>query len=141
MVLKTQSPLVKAGLGIQKKLHCQFAVDHKGPNMTVEWHGQYRGERSRLFSHSSRTKRVEGSGVDLKSIAGGDASYTIPYTKTSSEGSYICSVSVVPVFASVEIKLHIEGEEETCAMCHSFGIKARLTVTEMFCLNSLKNVS
>lgn len=108
MVIKTQTPSVKAGLGSQQKLHCQFAIDHKGPNITVEWHWQHRGERIQLFSHTSRSGKTQGTGVGLKSLAGGDASYTLPFTKMSSEGSYICSVSVNPLFVSLDISLHIE---------------------------------
>lgn len=111
--MKTQTPSLKAGIGVAKKLHCQFAVDHKGPNMTVEWNAQFHGERRQLFSHTGRTGHIEGRGVDLKSLAGGDASYTIPYTKATSKGSYICSVFVSPVFASVDISLQIEGKEIT----------------------------
>lgn len=109
--MKTQTPSLKAGIGVAKKLHCQFAVDHKGANMTVEWNAQFHGERRQLFSHAGRTGHIEGRGVDFKSLAGGDATYTIPYTKTTSKGSYICSVSVPPVFASVDISLLIEGKE------------------------------
>lgn len=112
MVVKTQTPSMKAGIGLSKKLNCQFAVDHKAPNMTVEWIAQFHGERRQLFSHTSRTGHIEGRGVDLKSLAAGDASYTIPYTKATSKGSYICSVLVSSVFASVDINLQIEGEEE-----------------------------
>lgn len=113
MVIKTESPSVKAGLSSKQKLHCQFALDHKGPNITVEWYWQYRGERTRLFSHTSRTGQTQGTGVGLKSLAGGDASYTIPFTKMSSEGTYICSVLVNPLFASLDINLRIEGKEES----------------------------
>uniref|UniRef100_A0A3Q3Q7A3 Ig-like domain-containing protein n=1 Tax=Monopterus albus TaxID=43700 RepID=A0A3Q3Q7A3_MONAL len=88
------TPSVKAGLGSQQKLHCQFAVDHKGPSFTVEWH--------------RRSGQTQGTGVGLKSLAGGDASYTVPFTKMTSEGTYICSVSVIPLFANLDINLHIE---------------------------------
>ncbi|XP_044057799.1 tapasin-related protein [Siniperca chuatsi] len=108
MVIKTQSPSVKAGLGSQLKLPCQFAVDHQRPDVTVEWHWQRRGERIALFSHASRSGKTEGTGVGLKSLAGGDASYTLPFVKMSSEGTYICSVSVTPLFASLDISLQIE---------------------------------
>ncbi|XP_075956341.1 tapasin-like [Anarhichas minor] len=108
MVIKTQSPSVRAGLGSQQKLHCQFAVDHKAPNVTVEWHRQHRGERTRLFSYNGRTGRSEGSGVGQRSLAGGDASYSLPFAKMTSEGTYICSVSVIPLFVSLDISLHIE---------------------------------
>lgn len=111
-MVKSQSPQIKSGIGLSKKLHCQFAVDHKGSNMTLEWIAQFHGERRQLFSHTSQTGHVEGRGVDLKSLAAGDATYTIPYTKATSTGSYICSVSVSPVTASVNINLEIEGEQE-----------------------------
>ncbi|KAM7399774.1 hypothetical protein PAMP_019019 [Pampus punctatissimus] len=108
MVIKTESPSVKAGLGSQQKLHCQFSLDHKGPDVTMEWYWQHQGERTRLFSHNSRSRQTQGTGVGLKSLAGGDASYTLPFTKMSSEGTYVCSVSVMPLFASLDISLHIE---------------------------------
>ncbi|XP_069003509.1 tapasin-like [Embiotoca jacksoni] len=108
MVIKTQSPAVKAGLGSQMKLHCQFGIDHRGPNVTVEWHWQQRGERKKLFGHTSRSGKTEGTGVGLKALAGGDASYTLPFTKMSSEGTYICSVAVNPLFVSLDINLHVE---------------------------------
>ncbi|XP_071327680.1 tapasin-related protein [Trachinotus anak] len=108
MVVKTQTPSVTAGLRAQQKFHCQFALDHKGPNITVEWHFQHRGERNKLFSHNSRSGQTEGSGVGMKSLAGGDATYTLPFTKMSSEGTYICSVTVNPLFTSLDINLHIQ---------------------------------
>ncbi|XP_070685273.1 tapasin [Pempheris klunzingeri] len=108
LVIKTQSPSVRAGLGSQQKLHCQFAVDHKGPNVSVEWHWQQRGERTTLFSHSSRSGSTQGTGVVLRGLTGGDASYKLPFTKMKSQGTYICSVSVIPLFASVDISLHVE---------------------------------
>ncbi|XP_039986194.1 tapasin-related protein [Xiphias gladius] len=108
LVIKTQSPSVRAGLSSQQKLHCQFDLDHRGPNVTVEWHRQHRGEKTRLFSHSSRSGQTQGTGVGLKRLAGGDASYTLPFTKMSSEGTYICSVSVNPLLASLDINLQIE---------------------------------
>lgn len=114
MVVKTASPSVKVRLGVQQKLHCQFALDHRGPNITVEWHWQYRGERVRLFSHTSRSGQTDGTGVKLKSLADGDASYTVPFTKMTSEGTYICSISVNPLFASMDISLEIEGEAGKC---------------------------
>lgn len=117
MVIKTLTPSVKAGLGTQQKLHCQFAVDHRGPKVTVEWHWQQRGDRTKLFSHSSRSGQTQGTGVGLRSLAGGDASYTLPFAKMNSEGKYICSVSVTPLFASLDISLHIEGEEESKTGC------------------------
>ncbi|XP_047450039.1 tapasin-like [Mugil cephalus] len=108
MVMKTQTPLVKATLGSQKRLYCQFALDHKGPNMTLEWHWQHRGERVKLFGHNSRSGQTQGAGVGMKALASGDASYTLSFTKMNSEGTYICSLAVNPLFASLDINLHIE---------------------------------
>ena len=112
MVIKTQTPSVKARLRSQEKLHCQFAIDHRGSNITLEWHWQHRGERSKLFSYNSHSGQTHGSGVELKALVGGEASYTLPFTKWNSEGTYICSVSVIPLFVSLDISLHIEGEEK-----------------------------
>uniref|UniRef100_A0A8C6NWV1 Si:ch211-108p6.4 n=1 Tax=Nothobranchius furzeri TaxID=105023 RepID=A0A8C6NWV1_NOTFU len=106
MVMKTETPLVKTSLRSEQKLHCQFSVDHRGANTTVEWHWQRRGERTRLFSHTGRSR--QGSGVALKALAGGDASYSLPFTKMSSEGTYVCSVQVNPLSASVDVNLLIE---------------------------------
>lgn len=102
--------------------------------MTVEWNAQFHGERRQLFSHAGRIGRIEGQGVDIKSLAGGDATYTIPYTKATSKGSYICSVSVPPVFASVEISLLIEGKEMAslvfyCCCCFFFAKTGRLPMS------------
>lgn len=108
MVIKTHTPIVKASLSSQQKLDCQFGLDHRGPNVTVEWHLQRRGERTKLFSHASRTGQTQGGGVKLKALAGGDASYTLPFTKMSNEGTYICSVSVNPLTGSVDMHLLIQ---------------------------------
>uniref|UniRef100_A0A669F5J3 Ig-like domain-containing protein n=1 Tax=Oreochromis niloticus TaxID=8128 RepID=A0A669F5J3_ORENI len=108
MVIKTQTPSVKARLKFQQKLHCQFDVDHKGAKVTVEWHKQHHGERTKLFSYNRRTGQTQGSGVGLRAFAAGDASYTLASTMISSEGTYICSVSVNPLFARVDINLQIE---------------------------------
>ncbi|KAM9732563.1 tapasin-related protein-like isoform 1-T1 [Menidia menidia] len=108
MVIKTHSPSLKTRLSSQQKLHCQFDIDHRGPDYTVEWHRQRRGERTTLFSHSARSGQTKGTGVVQKSLAGGDASYTLPFVKMASEGTYICSVSVTPLSGSVDVNLHIE---------------------------------
>lgn len=109
MIMKSQTPSVTSSIGGQKKLHCQFAIDHKGPNFSLEWHK--RGERVILFSHTSRTRQTEGRGVDLRDLASGDASYNLAYTKISNEGMYVCLVSVAPLSASLDINLRIEGEK------------------------------
>ncbi|RVE64710.1 hypothetical protein OJAV_G00128300 [Oryzias javanicus] len=108
MFLKSETPSAKVRLRSEPKLHCQFSIDHRGPNVTVEWHWQSRGERKKLFSYNSRSGESHGSGVGRKALAGGDASITLPFTKMSSEGSYICSVSVNPLFATMDLNLHIE---------------------------------
>ncbi|XP_023117138.2 tapasin-like [Amphiprion ocellaris] len=108
MVIKTQSPSVKAGLGSPGKLHCQFAIDHKAPKVTVEWHRLLRGGRIKLFSHNSSSGRTDGIGVRLKDLADGDASYNLHSAEMNSEGRYICSVSVAPLSADLDINLHIE---------------------------------
>ncbi|XP_029922918.1 tapasin isoform X1 [Myripristis murdjan] len=108
MVLQTLSPSVLPALSSQQKLHCQFAIDHKGPNAQVEWHRQTRGERLLLFSHASRSGQTKGSGVGLKALVGGDASFTLPLVKLNSEGTYICSVSVPPLLGSVDVTLHVQ---------------------------------
>lgn len=108
-MMKTQTPLVTSSLGGQTRLHCQFAVDHKGANLSLEWHK--RGERVTLFSYTSRTKQTEGGGVDLKGLADRDASYNLGFSKIRNEGTYACSLSVAPLSASLDINLRIEGEE------------------------------
>ena len=95
--------------------------------MTVEWHWQHRGERVKLFSHNSRSGQTQGTGVGLQSLAGGDASYTLPIANVSREGTYVCSVSVNPLFASLDISLHVEGEEETKTNNNKNNIKVLLT--------------
>lgn len=108
-MMKTLTPSLKSNLGGQNKLHCQFAIDHKDLKFTLEWHK--RGDRSTLFSYSSGTRQTEGGGVDLKGLAGGDASYNVAFAKVMNEGAYVCSLSVPPLSASLDISLRIEGEE------------------------------
>lgn len=109
MIIKTQTPSLKTSLGTPTKLHCQFDIDHKSPKFSVEWHK--RGERTTLFRHTSRTKQYEGDGVDKMGLANGDVSYNVPLTKIINEGTYVCSVSVLSLSASLDISLRIEGEE------------------------------
>ncbi|XP_053177591.1 tapasin-related protein-like [Scomber japonicus] len=108
MVMTTQSPSVKAELGSQIKLHCQFFLDHKAPNVTVEWHLQRPGTRTQLFMHNSRSGQSQGTGVRLTSLIEGDASYTLLSSEMGSEGTYVCSVSVMPLSTSLDIKLHVQ---------------------------------
>lgn len=108
LVMKTQTPNVRAGLASEQNLHCHFAVDHKKPDADVEWIWQHRGERNKLFSHHTRTGRSEGSGLKARSLAGGDLTYTIPFTKMTQEGTFVCSVSVSPLLSTLEIQFRIE---------------------------------
>ncbi|XP_069554816.1 tapasin-like [Brachyistius frenatus] len=109
MVIKTNSPVVKARLGAKKELHCQFGIDHEGPNVTVEWHRRQQGAMKKLlssFHRSGQTQRTGGSGPGLQAV--GDASYTVPVANMTSEGTYVCSVSANALLASLDVNLHIE---------------------------------
>ncbi|KAF7653787.1 hypothetical protein LDENG_00078550 [Lucifuga dentata] len=108
MVLQTRSPSLQATLASQQKLHCQFAVDHKRSNVTVEWQWQHHGEKTMLFSHASHSGQTLGNGVVLKQLKGGDASLSLPFIKMSNEGVYLCSVLVTPLFVNLAITLHIQ---------------------------------
>ncbi|KAL2096456.1 hypothetical protein ACEWY4_008604 [Coilia grayii] len=107
MLVLSNTPTVEVGLVKEQTLSCEFAVDHKSAQLTVEWRLQRRGERSKLFSYSSHTGQVEGSGVSAKAIGRGDASLKIPLTKHASEGTYTCSIYVPPLYGSHDIALHI----------------------------------
>lgn len=111
VVIKSQTPFVRTGLRSQPKLHCQFALDHKSPNFILEWILQCRGERTTVFSYNSRSGQTEGTGVGLKALEDGDASYSLAFTKTISEGLYICSLSVNPLSIQMNMDLHVEGEK------------------------------
>ncbi|XP_073674108.1 tapasin-related protein-like [Garra rufa] len=110
MVVLTRTPSVEVGFLKEPILHCQYAVDHKLPNATVEWRLQKHGERSKLFSYSSRTGKSEGSGVATKTIAAGNASFKLPLTRKHSEGTYICSVMVPPLYGSHDIPLTLSEQ-------------------------------
>ncbi|MCI4385832.1 hypothetical protein PGIGA_G00055270 [Pangasianodon gigas] len=108
MVVLTRTPIIQVGLMKEQTLHCQFAVDHKQASVTVEWTHQWRGERTKLFSYSSRTGNSEGSGVSVKTLAAGDASLKLPLTKQTSEGTYTCSVFISPLQSNSDIVLNIQ---------------------------------
>ncbi|KAF5897564.1 tapasin-related protein-like, partial [Clarias magur] len=110
MVVLTRNPLIQVGLMKEQTLHCQFAVDHKQASVTVEWMFQRHGERTKLFSYSSRTGKSEGGGVSVKSLAAGDASLKLPLTKLTSEGTYTCSVFIPPLNSNSDIVLHIQEQ-------------------------------
>lgn len=128
MVVLTRTPVIKVGLMMEQTLHCQYEVDHKQASVTVEWMVQRRGERTKLFSYSSRTGKSEGSGVSVKTLATGDASLKIPLTKQTSEGTYTCSVFIPPLHFNSDIVLKIQGGTIT----HNFFL-----LIEM-CAKSLK---
>lgn len=109
MAVLTRTPVINVGLLKEQTLHCQFAVDHKQASTTVEWILQRRGERTKIFSYSSRTGKSEGSGVSVKALATGDASLKVPLTKQTSEGTYICSVLIPPLNTNSDIVLNIQG--------------------------------
>lgn len=107
MVLYTRTPVVRAGLLSDQKLHCQFAVDHKGPKFTAEWRAQRHGDWTQLFSYSNSGKK-SGTGVTLLAlVASGDVSLSLPLVKIASEGKYVCSVSVSPLTAAQDITLDV----------------------------------
>ncbi|XP_076138176.1 tapasin-related protein [Alosa pseudoharengus] len=107
MVVLSNTPSVDVGLMKEQTLNCEYAVDHKSAHLTVEWRLQRRGDRTKLFSYSSRTGKSEGTGVSVKALSRGDASLKIPLTKHASEGTYICSVYVPPLYGSHDISLQI----------------------------------
>ncbi|XP_063061222.1 tapasin-related protein-like [Engraulis encrasicolus] len=99
MIISSSTPTVNVGLVKEQMLNCEFAVDHKSPHITVEWRLQRTGEpTTKLLSYSGHTNKVIGSG---------DASFKIPLTKRASEGTYICSVYVPPLYGSLGIALQI----------------------------------
>lgn len=110
MIVLTRTPSVAVGLMKEQTLHCQFAVDHKQANVTVEWRLQRRGERTKIFSYSSRSGKSEGTGVSVKAIGVGNASLKLPLITHASEGTYVCSVLIPPLFGSHDIALNIHGE-------------------------------
>ncbi|XP_076129148.1 tapasin-related protein-like [Alosa pseudoharengus] len=107
MMMFSNTPSVVVALMKEQTLNCEFAVDHKAAHLTVEWHLQRKGHRSKLFSYSSHTGQSEGSGVSVKAIAKGDASLKIPLTRETSEGTYVCSVHVPPIAGSHSMALQL----------------------------------
>ncbi|ROK28211.1 Tapasin-related protein [Anabarilius grahami] len=124
MVVLTRTPTVEVGFLKEPNLHCQFAVDHKLPNATVEWRLQRHGERSKLFSYSSRTGKSEGRGVAVKAIAAGNASFKLSPTRKISEGTYICSVMVPPLYGSHDIPLTLSEQPRV-----SLNVGSTLSIT------------
>ena len=114
MVLHTRSVVLKVALRSQQKLQCRFSVDHKGPKFKVGWRAQIKGDWVELYSHDSHSGVTRGSGVNQKGLLStGDATLSIPFVKISSEGKYVCSVSVGQLDASLDLALHVYGELRT----------------------------
>ncbi|MBN3308280.1 TPSNR protein, partial [Amia calva] len=111
MVVLTRTPTVDSALLRDVRLDCGFAVDHTRPEVTVEWRVQHRGERLKLFSYASRTGRPEtqtpGAAVSLKDIQRGNASLRLTGVQVKSEGTYVCSVYVPPLYGSHDVQLRI----------------------------------
>ncbi|KAG5277226.1 hypothetical protein AALO_G00115140 [Alosa alosa] len=84
MLMFSNTPTVVVGLMKEQTLNCEFAVDHKAAHLTVEWHLQRKGHRSKLFSYSSHTGQRE-----------------------TSEGTYVCSVHVPPIAGSHSMALQL----------------------------------
>lgn len=116
MVILTRTPSAEVGFLKEPTLDCQFAVDHKQANVTVEWRIQRHGERSKLFSYSSRTGKSEGTGVSIKAISAGNASFKLPPTRKTSEGTYICSVLIPPLYGTHDIPVSLSGEMSNFCM-------------------------
>ncbi|XP_030633458.1 tapasin-related protein-like [Chanos chanos] len=125
MLVLTRTPAVQVGLLKEQKLHCQFAVDHKLPNLTVEWRHTRRGDRTKLFSYVRSSGKADGSGASVKAIAAGDASLKLPLTKQTSEGTYVCSVYVPPLYGSHDITLSIMEPPRV-----SVNVDSTLSMTE-----------
>ncbi|XP_055003918.1 tapasin-related protein-like isoform X2 [Boleophthalmus pectinirostris] len=123
MMIQTQTPVVKSLLNSNPKLHCQFYIDHKAPRVTVEWKKIHNNVP--LFSHESPSGQTQGSGVELKQLAAGGATYTTPLTKVGSEGKYFCSVHVHPLLGSVTVDLKIEAPPHV-----SLNVAPTLTISE-----------
>ncbi|XP_029965262.1 tapasin-like [Salarias fasciatus] len=112
LIMKTKTPEVKTALGSKTKLDCQFVIDHEGADYTVEWSSQINTRRTQLFSHNSRSGVTKGTGVDLKALKKGDASYDLPAVDKVSTGTFTCSLSMNPVVTSLRIDWTIEEKPE-----------------------------
>uniref|UniRef100_A0A672JER7 Ig-like domain-containing protein n=1 Tax=Salarias fasciatus TaxID=181472 RepID=A0A672JER7_SALFA len=103
LIMKTKTPEVKTALGSKTKLDCQFVIDHEGADYTVEWSSQINTRRTQLFSHNSRSGVTKGTGVDLKALKKGDASYDLPAVDKVSTGTFTCSLfNFILSFSSLE---------------------------------------
>ncbi|KAM6987392.1 uncharacterized protein LKV04_010217 [Tautogolabrus adspersus] len=111
LVTETKTPSVKARLDSKQKLHCQFAVDHKAPHVTVEWQWHQYGRRDELFSYNSRTGQSQGSGVSLKNL--------VPHSvqryshKKNKDKTY-----TLTAFFYLKASLRDSGREFTCSVSH-----------------------
>lgn len=124
LVILTCSASVKVSLGQEQQLHCQFAVDHKAPDLTVEWYQWRSGQgKTKLFSYSKRSGKKEGRGVSLAGIDKGDATFTILATKVESEGKYVCSIHVPPIQGHLDMDLKIIGKKRRGKNKHMIGFR------------------
>ncbi|XP_072315402.1 tapasin-related protein-like, partial [Eucyclogobius newberryi] len=123
MVMQTQTPVVKSLLKSQAKLHCQFYIDHKSPKVTLEW--RKLRTKAPLFTYNSPSGQTQGSGVALKQLAAGGATYTTQLTEVDSEGTYLCSVHVHPLLGSLKVALHKQAPPRV-----SLNVSPTLTLSE-----------
>ncbi|KAG7275103.1 hypothetical protein CRUP_009463 [Coryphaenoides rupestris] len=124
MVLHTRTISLQAGLGSEQKLHCQFAVDHRGPTFRVAWRAQRKGEWAELYSYDSHTGVTRGSGVSQTGLAKmGDATLTLPYVKISSEGKSMVRNNAKPPRVSLNVgpQLELEAGAEHTVKCEADG--------------------
>ncbi|KAI7800430.1 tapasin-related protein-like [Triplophysa rosa] len=121
MAVLTRTPSVEVGLLKEPTLHCQFAVDHKKANVRVEWIFQRHGK---LLSYSSHTAISKGTGVSIKDIGAGNASFKLPPTQKTSEGIYICSIRVPPLNGSQNILVRLREQPNV-----SLNVDSTLSLT------------
>ncbi|XP_058857471.1 tapasin-related protein-like [Acipenser ruthenus] len=108
-VVHSGPTVVETALRRDVRLDCGFSVDHARPDVTVEWRLQLRGDRRKLFSYASRSgqaERLEGE-VSVAEIPRGNASLRLAGVTLKSEGTYVCSVYVPPLYSSQDIQLDI----------------------------------
>uniref|UniRef100_A0A672JBZ2 Ig-like domain-containing protein n=1 Tax=Salarias fasciatus TaxID=181472 RepID=A0A672JBZ2_SALFA len=108
LIMRTNTPKVKTSLGLHTTLDCHFVIDHDASDYTVEWASQIDGETRQLFSHNTRSGLTLGTGVDLKALQKGNASYGQPAVDRVTKGTFTCSMSVDRLVATLRIDWTIE---------------------------------